>query len=99
MPLWHSCTKSPQLTQSKVAQCRDNVALLLLQCKGFLAADEQSSSKWPVAILAGLVLLAIALVAAVVAANPGIFQSEFKAQFLLVIALKFTSGACCTFMH
>ena len=35
-------------------------------------------------VLAGLVLLAVALVAAVVAANPGIFQREFKAQFLLV---------------
>ncbi|KAL3162377.1 hypothetical protein ABBQ32_010055 [Trebouxia sp. C0010 RCD-2024] len=41
-------------------------------------------SKWPVAILAGLVLTAVALVAAVVAANPGIFHTESKTQFLLV---------------
>lgn len=66
--------------------------------QSFLAADEQVNSKWPVAILAGLVLLAVALVAAVVAANPGIFQTEFKAQFLLVSALQLTSGACCMFM-
>lgn len=45
---------------------------------------EQLSSKWPIVVLAGLVLLAVALVAAVVAANPGIFQREFNAQFLLV---------------
>lgn len=44
-------------------------------------------SKWPVAILAGLVLTAVALVAAVVAANPGIFHTESKTQFLLVSAV------------
>lgn len=56
--------------------------------QGFLAAGQQLNSKWPVAILAGLVLLALALVAAVVAANPGIFQTEFKAQFLLVSTIQ-----------
>ena len=52
----------------------------------FLTAGEHS--KWPVAILAGLVLVAFALVAAVVAANPGIFRTEFKTQFLLVSAMQ-----------
>lgn len=60
--------------------------------QGFLGAGEQLNSKWPLAILAGLVLTAVALVAAVVAANPGIFQSEFKTHFLLVSQIAMSSA-------
>lgn len=44
----------------------------------------QQRSAWPAGVLTGLVLLAVALVAAVIAVNPGIFKREFKSQFLLV---------------
>lgn len=47
-------------------------------------AGLQERSVWPVGVLACLVLLAVALVAAVVAVNPGIFKRELKSQFLLV---------------
>ena len=56
----------------------------LQHCRRSLVADEQLYSKWPSVVLAGLVLLAFALVASVIAANPRIFKREFKAQFLLV---------------
>ena len=66
----------------------------LQHCRGSLVAGEQLNSKWPVAILAGLVLLAVALVAAVVTANPGIFRKEFKAQFLLVSVVQLDVSDC-----
>lgn len=47
-------------------------------------AGLQERSAWPVGVLACLVFLAVALVAAVVAVNPGIFKRELKSQFLLV---------------
>ena len=37
-------------------------------------------------ILTGLVLLAVVLVVAVIAVNPGVFKAEFHTHFLLVSA-------------
>ena len=82
-----------------LAEIYDSLSSKMQRCRGSFVAGEQLNSKWPVAILAGLVLLAVGLVAAVIAANPGIFQREFKAQFLLVSFVQhLDSGGCHTFM-
>ena len=62
-----------------------NLAVLpvLTRCQ---IAGASRKSCWPMTILIGLVLLAVVLVVAVIAVNPGVFKAEFRTHFLLVSA-------------